>query len=198
MEMADLEPDEIGPYVDALARRIAKFPADSINACKQMVYKKEVALNANVCPKCDYHFRIGARDRIAMMMDPGSWEEFDGDVPDQDAQGFLKLLRPVLDFEQRSADEMYLDSIEPEYRESIERQEVIEGMDRDMTLLALGKPDRKVRDVDEDGVETEDWIYGKPPGEIVFVTFEEGVVIAVKHTHANLGGQVSERKPIER
>ncbi|MEX0309897.1 MAG: enoyl-CoA hydratase/isomerase family protein [Tateyamaria sp.] len=34
-----LEPDEIGPYVDALAQRIAKFPADAINACKQMVYE---------------------------------------------------------------------------------------------------------------------------------------------------------------
>ncbi|MEM9080303.1 MAG: enoyl-CoA hydratase/isomerase family protein [Verrucomicrobiota bacterium] len=34
-----LEPDEIGAYVDALAERIAQFPADSINACKQMVYE---------------------------------------------------------------------------------------------------------------------------------------------------------------
>lgn len=34
-----LDPDEIGPYVDALARRIAQFPAESINACKQMVYE---------------------------------------------------------------------------------------------------------------------------------------------------------------
>ena len=34
-----LEPDEIGPYVDALARRIAQFPTDSINACQQMVYE---------------------------------------------------------------------------------------------------------------------------------------------------------------
>ncbi|WP_170387847.1 enoyl-CoA hydratase/isomerase family protein [Ruegeria atlantica] len=34
-----LEPDEIGPYVDALAKRIAHFPAESINACKQMVYE---------------------------------------------------------------------------------------------------------------------------------------------------------------
>ncbi len=34
-----LEPDEIGAYVDTLARRIAQFPADSINACKQMVYE---------------------------------------------------------------------------------------------------------------------------------------------------------------
>lgn len=34
-----LEPDEIGPYVDELAQRISKFPAESINACKQMVYE---------------------------------------------------------------------------------------------------------------------------------------------------------------
>ena len=33
------EPGEIGPYVDALAQRIAKFPAESINACKQAVYE---------------------------------------------------------------------------------------------------------------------------------------------------------------
>ncbi|MEM9645023.1 MAG: enoyl-CoA hydratase/isomerase family protein [Planctomycetota bacterium] len=34
-----LDPDEIGPYVDKLAKRIATFPADSINACKQTVYE---------------------------------------------------------------------------------------------------------------------------------------------------------------
>ncbi|MEM9371790.1 MAG: enoyl-CoA hydratase/isomerase family protein [Pseudomonadota bacterium] len=34
-----LDPDEIGAYVDTLAKRIARFPADSINACKQMVYE---------------------------------------------------------------------------------------------------------------------------------------------------------------
>jgi len=34
-----LEPDEIGEYVDNLAKRIAKFPAESINACKQTVYE---------------------------------------------------------------------------------------------------------------------------------------------------------------
>ncbi|MDG3084893.1 enoyl-CoA hydratase/isomerase family protein [Vibrio hannami] len=34
-----LDPDEIGPYVDALAKRISQFPAESINACKQAVYE---------------------------------------------------------------------------------------------------------------------------------------------------------------
>ena len=34
-----LDPDQIGPYVDELAKRIAKFPAESINACKKTVYE---------------------------------------------------------------------------------------------------------------------------------------------------------------
>ncbi|MEM9367025.1 MAG: enoyl-CoA hydratase/isomerase family protein, partial [Planctomycetota bacterium] len=34
-----LDPDEIGPYVENLAIRIASFPAESINACKQAVYE---------------------------------------------------------------------------------------------------------------------------------------------------------------
>lgn len=122
---------------------------------------------------------------------------FDESVPDTDADGFLKLLKPILDFEQRSAAEMYLESIEPHFREAIERKEVIDGMDREMVLLARGRPDKKVRDFKE-GIETEDWIYGEPPGDIVFVTFEDDAVISVKHAHANLGGQVSEHKPIER
>ena len=45
--------------------------------CKEIVYKKEVALNANVCPKCDYHFRISARERIEALLDGGAFEEFD-------------------------------------------------------------------------------------------------------------------------
>jgi hypothetical protein len=122
---------------------------------------------------------------------------FDKDVPAKTAEEFLAILKPFLNFEQRSATELYMEKLEPEYRQAIEQQEIIVGMDRDMALLAKGMPDRKVRDFD-DGIETEDWIYGKPPGEVVFATFEDGKIIRVKHSHANLGGQISEQKPIER
>ncbi|MBI1354873.1 MAG: hypothetical protein GC160_11040 [Acidobacteria bacterium] len=121
---------------------------------------------------------------------------FDKEIPNSPAEEFLKMLKPVLDFDERSASEVYLDTLEPEQRAAVEKGEVLEGMDRDMTLLAKGRPDRKVRDF-KDGVETEDWIYGKPPGDIVFVTFEDGKVIAVKHEHANLGGQVRKVEPIK-
>jgi acetyl-CoA carboxylase carboxyl transferase subunit beta len=57
-------------------------------ACKEMVYKKEVVRNVNVCPKCNYHFRISSRDRLEMLLDDGVWEEFDDDIAPVDALGF--------------------------------------------------------------------------------------------------------------
>jgi len=45
------------------AERRLKMPEGlwvKCSACKEMVYKKEVTLNANVCHKCNYHFRNNA------------------------------------------------------------------------------------------------------------------------------------------
>ncbi len=118
-------------------------------------------------------------------------------IPVKSAAEFKSMLKPVLDFEQRSATQLYLDTIDVKYREAIEKKEVIEGMDKEMVLLAKGRPVKKVRDF-KNGIETEDWIYGEPPGEIVFVTFLGGDVINVKESYAAIGGWVKETKQIER
>jgi acetyl-CoA carboxylase carboxyl transferase subunit beta len=47
------------------------------DSCKEIIYRKEVAARANVCPKCDYHFRIRARERIDLILDQGSFVEMD-------------------------------------------------------------------------------------------------------------------------
>ena len=57
--------------------------------CKEIIYKKEVARNANVCPKCNYHFRISARERLDTMYDDGRYREFDTDIAPVDALGFV-------------------------------------------------------------------------------------------------------------
>jgi acetyl-CoA carboxylase carboxyl transferase subunit beta len=57
--------------------------------CKEIIYKKEVARNANVCPKCNYHFRISARERLETMYDEGRFREFDHDISPVDALGFV-------------------------------------------------------------------------------------------------------------
>ncbi|MBE0595692.1 MAG: acetyl-CoA carboxylase carboxyltransferase subunit beta [Desulfuromonadales bacterium] len=45
--------------------------------CNEIIYTKEIERNLNVCPKCDYHFRISARERIDLVLDTGSFIEMD-------------------------------------------------------------------------------------------------------------------------
>lgn len=45
--------------------------------CRHLLYKREWERNLKVCTSCGYHFRLGARDRIEMLLDPGSFVERD-------------------------------------------------------------------------------------------------------------------------
>ena len=56
--------------------------------CEEIIYSKEIERNLNVCPKCDYHFRISARDRISLVIDEGTFVETD---PDMTSLDFLKF-----------------------------------------------------------------------------------------------------------
>jgi acetyl-CoA carboxylase carboxyl transferase subunit beta len=44
--------------------------------CDAQLYRNELERNLQVCPKCDYHMRIGARQRLDFFLDPDSQEEF--------------------------------------------------------------------------------------------------------------------------
>lgn len=48
--------------------------------CDEIIYAKEIERNLNVCPKCDYHFRISARDRIGLILDQDSFTEMDAGI----------------------------------------------------------------------------------------------------------------------
>ena len=56
--------------------------------------------------------------------------------------------------------------------------------------MALGRPQHKSREPDKEGNETEDWVFGTPPGKITFVTFVGDKVIKVKDSYAGLGTEV--------
>ena len=58
------------------------------NNCSEIIYSKEIDRNLKVCPKCDYHFRITARDRIDLLVDPGTFKEFDSQVHSEDPLQF--------------------------------------------------------------------------------------------------------------
>lgn len=52
------------------------------------MYSKEIDRNLKVCPKCDYHFRITAKERIELLVDPGTFSEFDGQIQSEDPLSF--------------------------------------------------------------------------------------------------------------
>ena len=57
-------------------------------ACLEIIYKPEVERNLSVCPKCNYHFRIPAMDRIRSVADEGTFREFNDDLESVDMLNF--------------------------------------------------------------------------------------------------------------
>jgi hypothetical protein len=102
-----------------------------------------------------------------------------------------KMLLPILDFNQRTVTEQYVDTIPPAMKTAIENKKAVEGMTRDQVVMALGRPDHKDRET-KDGIDYEDWIYGVPPGKVTFVTFAANKVVKVKETYAGLGGSIAQ------
>ncbi len=63
------------------------------NHCKEIIYKKEVEKNWNVCPKCDYHFRIRTEERLRIIYDEGKYEEFNTDLQPCDPLSFKDVVK---------------------------------------------------------------------------------------------------------
>ncbi len=57
-------------------------------SCGEMIYSKELGNNAKVCSKCDYHFTMTAAERIMLLVDEGTFREFDADMTSVDVLKF--------------------------------------------------------------------------------------------------------------
>ena len=67
----------IAPPIKEKASRVPEGLWVKCPGCSQIIYNKDLATNLNVCPKCAHHFRIGATERLRMMLDAGVWTEYD-------------------------------------------------------------------------------------------------------------------------
>jgi len=59
--------------------------------CRQIIWKKDLEENLNVCPKCEKHFRIDARMRLALLLDENQYETFDANLSSTDPLKFVDL-----------------------------------------------------------------------------------------------------------
>lgn len=56
--------------------------------CEQAVYVRQLEESHQVCPHCRFHFRLGARERLALLFDEGEFTELDSEVISLDPLGF--------------------------------------------------------------------------------------------------------------
>ena len=108
--------------------------------------------------------------------------DFGRPLPDITVAEMKQTLADFLDFSKaRSAAVHWVDTLPPQIQKAIQEQRVEVGMDREMVIAAIGRPERKVREKDpEGGFEIEDWIYGQPPSKTIFVRFAGDKVVSVK------------------
>jgi len=178
----------------------AIHPGDKVQITRVEFREKSIVLDLNGGGKHRWH----ARDHIQLQTTAPVSVSSVAETPTSDSSGLegqgttlfldfgrklpdlspddLKLkLAPILDFRsQRSAAAQYAESLPPAFQQAIKNRTAAVGMDHEMVLAAMGRPDRKVRERDADGNETEDWIYGSPPGRTTFVTFAGEKVVRVR------------------
>jgi acetyl-CoA carboxylase carboxyl transferase subunit beta len=58
------------------------------NGCRAIIWKKDLEANWEVCPKCDHHFRLGARGRLDLLLDDARWTEYDAELSSSDPLHF--------------------------------------------------------------------------------------------------------------
>ena len=60
--------------------------------CRAIIFKREVERNLKVCLKCQYHFPLSVAERLELIVDPGSFEEWDGALIPGDPLHFVDTL----------------------------------------------------------------------------------------------------------
>jgi hypothetical protein len=104
---------------------------------------------------------------------------FDTYIPEMTGREFKEILRPVLDFDSKSPEEAYLETVPPKVKDAIQNHRVLVGMNHEMVTYAKGRPPKKVRER-QDEAEYEEWIYGEPPQDVEFVRFIGDEVIRLE------------------
>jgi hypothetical protein len=170
----------------------AANPGDTIQITKIEFQTKGVLFEFNGGGRKKFHLRehlsIGTGDAPdpQAVSHPGEgvggslFLDYGRQLPPLTSAELRQELSSLLDFSKQSATTNWVDTLPPEFKQGVQDHHAVVGMDEDTVIAALGHPDRKVRSRDEDGNDTEDWIYGNPPAKTVFVTFIAGKVARVK------------------
>jgi outer membrane protein assembly factor BamE (lipoprotein component of BamABCDE complex) len=191
---------KVSPSEEQVARMVASYgpavkPGDRAHITNiQFKGDKTIVFEINGGPvkkkKWFEHLQIGGAGGMTQVKDPGADPnanprgsyvalEFDHYVPEMSIEQVKTLLKPVFDFNAKSAAEAYLDTLPPKLKLAIKNHQVLVGMNREMVTYALGRPPKKYRQ-EQGGTQYEEWIYGQPPQEVKFVRFVGDEVVRLE------------------
>ncbi len=211
-----IEPDGlIKPGDDMLYRMAQSYGAaakigDRVQITNILFHEKSIYLEINGGPKKKtkwyQHIQISGMGGSTGGTDPNQATgptgaamtiEFKKHVPEMTGPELKQIMAPVLDFSVKSAAEVFVDTLPPKIKQAVKNHDVLVGMNHDMVVMAKDRPQQKVREKDEKGREYEEWIYGAPPQDVVFVRFIGDEVVQVKI--AKVGGEmiVKTQKEVE-
>ncbi|MGH9502942.1 MAG: hypothetical protein ACRD20_08830 [Terriglobales bacterium] len=193
-----LKDGQLSPGGDQLQSMLAMWgpaakPGDQARISEILVKKDRIHFEINGGPvkklKWYQHIQVGGGGGMTSLgpsdasANPrGSYVDlvFDNYVPELGPKELKELLRPVFDFNAKSAVEAYLDTLTPKLREAIKAHHVLVGMNREMVMAAKGRPPKKIREKDGE-TEYEEWIYGEPPADVDFVRLVGDEVVRVEN-----------------
>jgi hypothetical protein len=193
-----LRGDEITPNGDELRQALALWgpaikPGDPAHISLVQIKDDHIHLEINGGPvrRQKWYKHIQVSGTHGSTVTPGGDEPqknphgsfldvyFAKHVPEMTAQQLRALLFPVLDFNARSKEQAYLDTVPPKVKEAILAHRVLVGMNQEMVLHAKGKPPQKVRERDGE-TQYEEWIYGEAPADVDFVRMVGDEVVRVE------------------
>ncbi|CEI72860.1 MULTISPECIES: acetyl-CoA carboxylase, carboxyltransferase subunit beta [Romboutsia] len=73
--------------------------------CNDHVFKKDIEDNLNICPKCETHYSIKARDRISLISDNGTFKEFMFKIDIQDPLEFPNYLNKLNNYKEKTKED---------------------------------------------------------------------------------------------
>ena len=72
------------------------------NKCGKILYKKALEENLNICPSCNYYFRIGSYERISQICDRGTFKEFNKYMKSKNPMDFPNYEEKLKENEEKS------------------------------------------------------------------------------------------------
>jgi len=196
-----VKPGDAQLYRQAQTYGAAAKVGDRVQITNIVFKEKSIYLEVNGGPKKKtkwyQHIQVSGMGGSTGGVDPNQGQptgaavtlEFKKHVPEMTGAELKQMLTPVLDFSVKTAAEVFVDTLPPKIREAVKKHDVLVGMNHDMVVMAKDRPEQKVREKDEKGKEYEEWIYGAPPKDVVFVRFSGDEVVQVKT--AKVGGQIT-------